>query len=172
MNLNLQTQVCMNSFSLFSINYLNIDSQSASHQGGRKFDPSHSESFLPLASRQDSRLWDSSVTLWYWVPSLPSQRGPLRSAACSYPSHTQVWDPWWGLKPDPRIQPAWCSLWLTPLRVCCAPTASHIREQRQASSANTTHIPLMFCPQEWREPLLFSSNSPWWTFSALLSSMD
>lgn len=34
-HLNLQTQICMNSFSLFFINYLNMGLESLSHQGGR-----------------------------------------------------------------------------------------------------------------------------------------
>lgn len=67
-NLSLQTQVCMSSFSLFSINYLNITSEPLFHQEGRRFNLSHCESHTPLASCQGS---------WFWDPSRSSGDAPV-----------------------------------------------------------------------------------------------
>lgn len=82
---------------LFSINYLNSDSESLSHEGGRKSDsfwvfpsPGFMPGFLVLRH--------FSVICWCWVPCLPSQLGPLKSAACSHWRHTWVWNSWQGLK--------------------------------------------------------------------------
>lgn len=112
-NLNLQTQICTNTFSLFSMNYLNMDLESLSHQGGSKFDLTH--------SCQESWFWDPFV-LWevesliFLVSLVPS--GLLLGFIQATHGGGTVSKAW---APGPQNSSASCSMWMIPLRACYTP---------------------------------------------------
>lgn len=136
-NLNLQTHIYTNSFSLFSINLLNVDSKPWSHEGGRKFILSHFESSISLALCQDS---------WHLMMSsfLPSQSAWSSQVCClvTYKAHV-------GLKllARPNVlglqNPTRLVFHVVDPSEIVLHSSSNVGEQGQAPAAAETHMTVL-----------------------------
>lgn len=151
---------------LFSINYLNSDSESLSHEGGRKS--------LPFPWLH-ARILGSETLLCHllMLSALSSQSAWSPQVCCLFTLKTHM-----GMKLMAgleilvlRIQPAWCAMWLIPLRSCCIPKARAGRRDRFLLLMG--HTCLSWSPLRGGGNPSLSPHTPLRdSFSTLLSAMD
>lgn len=121
-NLSLQTQVCMSSFSLFSINYLNITSEPYST---RKAGGSTWVTVSLTLAWPHARALGSETLLGHLEMPLSFQSAWSCQLCCLGTSKPHIG---MGLRAGPEvlglsILPAYCCMWLIPLRSCYIPEA-------------------------------------------------